>query len=75
MNDSLGNELQINDRIVFVNCTRKNEFRNIETGTIVKICNCFAKIKRDKPSKYWSPEWYRFPADICYRKPDRIIKI
>ena len=48
MKDSLNRNLQIGDRIAFVSCSCKNEFQQIEIGTIEKLCPEYVRINKDK---------------------------
>ena len=77
MKDSLNRDLQIGDRIAFVSCSCKNEFQQIETGTVEKLCDKYVRINKDEKidEKYYNPKIYRFPNGVVYRKYDRIIKL
>lgn len=80
MKDSIGQELNVGDKVTFVTCDGKNRFSHIDTGNVEKICNCMVWIN-NTGKKYWQKiKRYenRFEskyANKTLRYPNRIVKI
>lgn len=72
--DALGQELSVGDKVIYVTCSYKNEFENIDTAIVEKICDCMIKLS-NTGREHW--RWSRSNLDkhTVYRLPNRIVKM
>lgn len=71
--DALGRELSVGDKVIYVNCSYKNEFRSIDTAVVEKICNCMIKLSNTGKEHFrWGDN---LDKHTVYRLPNRIVKM
>ena len=71
--DALGKELNVGDRVAFLDCDYRNGFQRMDEGIVNKLCEAMVHIVDTKKKHF---KWTSSASEReVYRKYNRVIKL